>query len=68
LLMAAVVVETGTALPAEFGPVLRLTVLIPVGAAVFTGAIVLLDRKLVKNFLEFVHTAFERQRKNPEIP
>ena len=68
LLMAAVVIETGTALPAEFGPILRLAVLIPVGAAVFTGAIVLLDRKLVKNFLEFVQTAFERRGKNPEIP
>jgi hypothetical protein len=68
LLMAAVVIETGTALPAEFGPILRLTVLIPVGAAIYTGTIVLLDRKLVKNFLEFVQTAFERQTKKPEIP
>jgi O-antigen/teichoic acid export membrane protein len=68
LLMAAVVMETGTGLPAEFGPILRLTVLIPVGAAIFIGAIVLLDRKLVKNFLEFVQTAFERQTKKPEIP
>jgi hypothetical protein len=62
------VMETGKGLPAEFGPILRLTVLIPVGAVVFIGAIVLLDRKLVKNFLEFVQTAFERRTKKPEIP
>jgi hypothetical protein len=66
--MAAVVMETGTGLPAQFGPILRLTVLIPVGAVIFIGAIVLLDRKLVKNFLEFARTAFERQTKKPEIP
>jgi hypothetical protein len=35
---------------------------------IFTGAIVLLDRKVVKNFLQFVQTAFERQGKNPEVP
>jgi hypothetical protein len=68
LLMAAAVMKAGTALPPEFGPVLRLTVLIPVGVAIYTGAIVLLDRKLVKNFLEFAQTAFERRGKNPEIP
>jgi PST family polysaccharide transporter len=68
LLMAAVVMETSMTLPAELGPVLRLTMLIPLGVAIFTGAIFLLDRKLVKNFLEFVQAAFERQRKNAEIP
>ena len=68
VLMAAVVTETGMTLPAEFGPILRLTLLIPLGAAIFTGAILLLDRKLVKDFLEFVQTAFERDGKNLEIP
>jgi hypothetical protein len=68
LAMAVVLKETGMRLPAEFGPILRLTVLIPLGALIFGGAIVLLDRKLVKNFLEFVQSAFERQRKNPEVP
>jgi O-antigen/teichoic acid export membrane protein len=68
LLMAAVVTEIGMMLPAEFGPILRLTVLIPLGAAIYIGAIFLFDRKLVKDFWEFVQTAFERQVKNPEIP
>lgn len=68
LLMAAVVKETGMTLPAGFGPILRLTVLIPLGAVIFTGAILLLDRKLVKNFLEFVQTAFQRPGKTPEVP
>jgi hypothetical protein len=68
LIMAAVVTEAGMTLPVEFGAVLRLTVLVPLGVAVFTAAIFLLDRKLVKDFLEFVQTAFERQAKNPEIP
>jgi hypothetical protein len=61
LLMAAAVKETGMALPVDFGPILRLVVLIPLGAAVFSASIVLLDRKVVKNFLEFVHIAFERK-------
>jgi hypothetical protein len=43
-------------------------VLIPLGAVIYTGAIFLLDRKLVKDFSEFVQSAFERQRKNSEIP
>ena len=68
MLMAAVVTETGMTLGAESGPILRLTILIPLGVAIFTGAILLLDRKLVKDFLEFAQTAFERQWKNPEIP
>jgi O-antigen/teichoic acid export membrane protein len=66
LIMAAVVIKSGMALPAELGAVLRLTVLIPLGVATFTGAILLLDRKLVKSFLEFAQTAFHRQAKNPE--
>ena len=61
LLMATVVKETGMALPADFGPILRLLVLIPLGAVVYSVAIVLLDREVVKNFLEFARTAFERQ-------
>jgi PST family polysaccharide transporter len=68
LLMAAAVIETGMTLPVELGPILRLTVLIPLGMAVFTAAIFLLDRKLVKDFWEFVHAAFERRLKNTEIP
>jgi hypothetical protein len=68
LLMAAVVKETGMTLPAEFGPILRLTVLIPIGAVIYTGAILLLDRKVVKSFLEFVQSAFERRGKNPGVP
>ena len=68
LLMAVVVKETGMKLPAEYGPILRLTVLIPLGAVIYTGAILLLDRKVVKSFLEFVQTAFERRAKNPEVP
>jgi O-antigen/teichoic acid export membrane protein len=68
LLMAAVVKETGMRLPGDFSPILRLTVLIPLGAAVFAAAIVLLDRKVVKNFLEFVQTAFERQENTDATP
>jgi O-antigen/teichoic acid export membrane protein len=68
LLMACVVIETGMTLPAEFGPILRLSVLIPLGAVIFSAAIFLLDRKLVRNFLGFAQTAFERQESNPELP
>jgi PST family polysaccharide transporter len=68
LVMAAAVMEAGTRLPAELGPILRLTVLIPLGVAIFTGAIFLLDRKLVKTFLAFVQTAFERRGKDPDVP
>lgn len=68
LLMAAAVIETGMTLPVEWGPNSRLAVLIPLGVAVFTAAIFLLDRKLVKEFWAFVQTAFERRVKNPETP
>lgn len=61
LLMAAAVTETGMRLPFEFGPLLRLTMLIPLGAVIFTAAILLLDRKLVKEFLEFVQSALHRR-------
>jgi PST family polysaccharide transporter len=66
LLMAAVVRQTGMILPVEFGALLRLTVLVPLGAATFISAIFLLDRKLVKDFLVFAQAAFERQEKKPE--
>ncbi len=68
LLMASVVIETGLMLPAEFSPILRLSVLIPLGALIFGAAIFLLDRKLVTNFLGFAQTAFERQERSPELP
>jgi len=65
LLMAAVVIEARLQLSADFGPVLRLTVLLPLGAISFVGAILLLDRQLVKDFLGFVRTAFENRWKRP---
>jgi hypothetical protein len=68
LLMAAVVMETGMRLPVELGPVARLILLVPLGAAVFAAAIFLLDRKVVKEFLQFARAAFEGQKKNPELP
>jgi O-antigen/teichoic acid export membrane protein len=68
LLMAAAVIETRLQLPAELGPVLRLAVLLPLGATVFALAIFILDRRLVKDFLEFAQTAFERKRNKPELP
>jgi O-antigen/teichoic acid export membrane protein len=67
VLMAAVVIETGLRLPVEFRPILRLTVLVPVGAATFAVAIFLLDRPLVKDFLEFARTAFESQGKSRKM-
>ena len=68
LLMAAAVIETRLQLPAELGPVLRLAVLLPLGATVFALAIFILDRRLVKDFLEFARTAFESKRNKPELP
>jgi len=68
LLMAAVVTESGTMLPVEFGPMLRLTLLVPLGVAIYTSTIFLLDRKLVKDFLEFAQAAFQGQGKSAEIP
>jgi hypothetical protein len=49
-------------------PALRLTLLLPLGAMVFTSAIFLLDRRLVKEFLEFARTAFKGNRNTPETP
>jgi O-antigen/teichoic acid export membrane protein len=66
LVMAAAVIETRLLLPAGFGPILRLTVLLPLGAIVFAGAISTLDRQLVSDFLGFVRSAFEKQWKRTE--
>jgi hypothetical protein len=43
-------------------------VLLPLGATVFALAIFILDRRLVKDFLEFARTAFESKRNKPELP
>ena len=64
LAMAAAVIQTRLYLPADWGPLLRLMVLVPLGAIVFAGAISLLDRRLVKEFLEFGRAAFEQRRKS----
>jgi O-antigen/teichoic acid export membrane protein len=61
LLMAVVVIESSLHLSAEFGPALRLTMLVPLGAITFAGAMFLLDRRLVKDFLTFAQSAFERK-------
>jgi PST family polysaccharide transporter len=63
LLMAAAVIETRLQLPADWGPVPRLTLLVPLGAMIFVVTILLLDRRLVRDFLEFARTAFESKRK-----
>jgi O-antigen/teichoic acid export membrane protein len=68
LVMAAVVIETRVHLSANLAPALRLTLLLPLGAMVFTSAIFLLDRRLVKEFLEFARTAFKGNRNTPETP
>jgi len=68
LVMVAAVIETRLQLPAGFGPISRLAVLLPVGAIVFAGAISLLDRRLVSDFLGFVRSAFEKKWKNTETP
>jgi PST family polysaccharide transporter len=68
LLMAAVVIETRLQLPADFGPVLRLGVLLPLGAMIFAGAIFLLDRALVKDFFAFARTAFENKLRRSGAP
>lgn len=68
LVMAAAVIETRQQLPAGFGPISRLAVLLPLGAIVFAGAISLLDRRLVSDFLDFVRSAFERKWKHTGTP
>jgi PST family polysaccharide transporter len=67
LLMAAVVIATRLQLLANFGAVLRLTVLLPLGAMVFAGAIFLLDRQLVRDFLVFARAAFDGNSKKLEL-
>ncbi len=68
LLMAAAVIETRLQLPADLGPILRLTLLVPLGAMVFAAATFLLDRRLIKDFLEFARTAFESKGRRPDMP
>jgi O-antigen/teichoic acid export membrane protein len=68
LLMAAVVIATRLQLSANIGAVLRLAVLLPLGSMVYAGAIFLLDRQLVKDFLVFARTAFEDTSKKLELP
>jgi O-antigen/teichoic acid export membrane protein len=68
LLMAAAVIETRLQLSADLGPILRLTLLIPLGAMVFASATFLLDRRLIKDFLEFARTAFESKGHRPDMP
>jgi hypothetical protein len=65
-LMAAVVIETRLQLSAELGPILRLSMLLPLGALTFAGAIFLLDRRLVNDFLGFARTAFDGKWKKSE--
>jgi O-antigen/teichoic acid export membrane protein len=67
VLMAVVIIETRAHLSASLGPVLRLTVLIPLGASIFFLAIFLLDRRQVKDFLEFACSAFERNWDRPKL-
>jgi hypothetical protein len=62
------VIEMRLQLPLEWGPVVRLAVLLPVGAIVFSGAAAFLDRRLVADFLEFVRTGFDRKWKRTETP
>jgi O-antigen/teichoic acid export membrane protein len=68
LLMAAVVFATRVQLPANLGALLRLTVLVPLGAMVYAGTIFLLDRQVVKDFLVFARTAFPGSSAKLEIP
>ena len=66
VVMAAAVIETRLQMPTDWGPILRLTVLVPVGALVFVGTIYFLDRRLVAEFLGFARTAFEKKWKRNE--
>jgi O-antigen/teichoic acid export membrane protein len=61
LLMAAALTETRLQLLSGLSPILRLIVLIPLGAGIYGGAIFLLDRRLVKDFLAFAQSAFARK-------
>ena len=68
LLMAAVVFAARLQLPANLGALLRLTVLVPLGAMVYAGTIFLLDRQVVKDFLVFARTAFPGSSAKLEVP
>ena len=68
LLMATAVIETRLQLPLEWSPLLRLMVLLPVGAIVFTGVAAFLDRRLVIDFLDFVRAGFDRKWRRTETP
>jgi PST family polysaccharide transporter len=68
LVMAAAVIGTGLQLPTDFGPILRLTALLPLGAIVFAGTISFLDRRLVGDFMGFLRTAFDKKWKRTETP
>ena len=68
LLMAAVVIEIRLHLLANIDALLQLIVLVPLGAIVYAGAIFLLDRRLVKDFLLFARAAFEGTPKKLELP
>jgi PST family polysaccharide transporter len=68
LLMAAVVFAARVQLPANLGALLRLTVLVPLGAMVYAGTIFLLDRQVVKDFLVFARTAFAGSSAKLEVP
>jgi O-antigen/teichoic acid export membrane protein len=60
LLMGAAAMAARLRLPADLGPVPRLSLLIPLGAAIYVGAIFILDRRLLEDFVEFVRAAFAR--------
>jgi O-antigen/teichoic acid export membrane protein len=68
LLMASVVFATRMQLPANTGALLRLAILVPLGAAVYAGAIFLLDRQVVKDFLLFARNAFPGSSAKFEVP
>ncbi len=68
LLMAAAVIETRLQLSADWVPALRLSLLVPLGAMIYVFAIFLLDRRLVKDFLEFARAAFEGKRNRHGMP
>jgi O-antigen/teichoic acid export membrane protein len=59
-IVAAAVIETRLFLPTDFGPILRLAILVPLGAMAFAVAISFLDRPLVGDFLDFARAAFKR--------
>jgi O-antigen/teichoic acid export membrane protein len=60
LLMAFAVIEIRLHLLGGLAPVARLLVAVPLGAIIYIGAIYVLDRPLVKDFLAFARSAFER--------